>query len=192
MRTLNELERIIVGVDPGMATGKPVAAVSVGFWPGGESVVLDWATAVVKKDTLVGTLFLWAGEVLNLVEIQQASGNVPVYVVCERSRGVGGTGWRLQALLQHLKEVCEAEDIIFLPPISPTTLKKAVTGRGRASAKGVAQVIRSTVVNGGALPVSAGFDYEAATGAAVAGYAELKLKQLEELCKNTPQEADEK
>ena len=175
MRNPSELERVIVGCDPGMGVGKPVSAVAVGFWPGGKAVALDWSTACIEKgDTFVFSLIArWEAEVVNLVEIQQMSGHAPVYVVCERATARGGNAWKLQALVHHIGEVCATRGWPFLPPISPTRLKKLATGRGKASAEEVADVIRTTVINGGMLPVSAGFDFEAAAGAAVAGNKEL-------------------
>ena len=175
MRTLNELERVIIGVDPGMGVGKPCAAVAVGFWPDGEATVLDWADACIEKgDTLVFSLVgRWQWEVVRLVEIQMQSGLTPVYVVCEQATARGKFGFKKQSLVYHVGQVCDTLGVTFLPPISPTRLKKLVTGSGKATAAEVARKIRAEVINGEMLPKSAGFDHEAAAGAAVAGNKEL-------------------
>jgi len=180
MRTLEELAHVIVGGDLGMGVDKPVAAVAVGFWPNGKSVVLDWADAKIEKgDTFVFSLISrWEWEVVRLVEIQQQSGLAPVYVVCEQATARGKFGWKLQALAYHLGEVCKTRGVTFLPPIAPTRLKKAVTGSGKSDAEEVAQVIRDTVINGDMLPTSAGFDWEAAVGAAIAGDKELRGEKI--------------
>ena len=167
---------IILGIDPGIAAGKPLAIVTVGTdelrviadreWRE-EEVLGAWGSGLWRK------FGQWRGRLLVLEMLRQ-----PDLIVIEDSRGVGGKGSaHLQALVTLLKEQAEGLGVSVIL-VNPQEAKAAVAmGRGgRRTKKWVATGVR-LLVDCSELPD--GYDWTDAVAVALAGeqkWREQKLK----------------
>jgi hypothetical protein len=175
---------VIIGVDPGMAKNKPVAAAALLF-KDGVITVFVCAPFDLEDSPLLHKLTTWEYTVRIIVDIVLTvlkDDSMTIHLAVEDARGVGGRGWTLQALVAHLKELARPVDHKLPLPvegldsamvIKPAEIKKAVTGQGNASAETVAMFVNAHVQNPEQIPDSAGYDYHAACATAITGYTML-------------------
>ena len=181
---------VIIGVDPGMAEGKPIAAVPCGFGEG-ETVVLY----PIQRDIPLGASFMdkllmWWETIAayaKAVPLTLRADGALVCVACETARGVGGSGWALQALVTFVREIVEQKPMaLFVPvigisrfiPVNPSEAKKYVAANGRADAETVARFVEAIVRNPQNIPPSKEYDYHAACAVAITAYRKLCAEQL--------------
>lgn len=165
----------IVGIDPAIAKGKPIAIVTLSLSPTDAPRILG----VVDETSLSGSLMdkykLWRFCLRLVIEQQK-----PDLVAIEEARGPGGKGSaHLRALVTLLKELCEEVGTPVIL-VNNQQAKSAILRTGRRTAERVAASVRLLVENADRLPETAGFDYEAAVSVAWAGEGLWREKQMRE------------
>lgn len=160
---------IVLGIDPGIACGKPFAMVVVELGDNLRPEVLHWAEGVVEGKSQWGRVGEWHEKFKHMVIIA-CSEDIDLVAV-EAARGVGGRGAHLQCLVNFICCWAEAQGIPAVK-VNPQTVKSAVRivgQKGPMTAKRVAENVQSMVWKAEELPETKGYDYEAAVAVAIAG-----------------------
>jgi len=166
---------LILGIDPGLAKGKPMAMALVEF-PGRE--LLGFCDERVEAHRLEQRLTNWtmsfARMALHCKEVYDRS---PDMVAIEDVRARGRGGAHMQCLITFLKERADGLGI-RVEPVNPSSVKLHATGYGAASTEDVAIFVRSEYKGADKLPQVAGeYDMEMAVAIAGAGYAVLQKEE---------------
>ena len=161
---------IVIGIDPGIADGKPLALVTVDT---DELRVVSCAEKHIGSGHSLWTKYgIWRRCLWLAIERDK-----PDLVAIEDSRGVGGKGSaHLQTLVSLLSEVAE---IWYNSPtilVKPTEAKAAVR-KGNSTKEEIAQTIRMLMDCSG-LPE--GHDWTDAVAVALAGERKWQMEQLKE------------
>lgn len=107
--------RRVLGIDPGIAEGKPLPMVGVDPT---ELRVLGYSSTEVLKGDLWGRLLDAEQRLEAELELMH-----PELVVVEDARGVGGSAHALQTLVELICDWCEARGVEVLR-VNPQTVKK--------------------------------------------------------------------
>jgi len=157
---------IVLGIDPGIADGKPYAMVAV------ETGV---PRAVGVCDTLepMGGSLSAKYRAWQLHLVASILRFRPELVAVEDARGVGGKGsGYLMALVRLLCDWCEEEDVAWVL-VHPAKAKAAVLA-GNQGSDIVCRMVRMLVQGADQLQETADHDYESACAIALAGAAKWR------------------
>jgi len=157
---------IVLGIDPGIADGKPYAMVCL-------------ETDVPKVIGVCDTHEPMSGSLWHKFVVWHASLRASLYrfkpelVAIEDARGVGGKGsGYLMALVRLLCDWCAEEDVPWVL-VHPARAKAAVLA-GNQGSDIVCRMVRMLVQGADQLQETDGFDYEAACGIALGGEAKWR------------------
>ena len=158
----------IVGIDPGIAAGKPISIVTIDT---DARKVIGVVDIVARDDPLWDKFGTWRYILACVIAQQQ-----PDLVAIENARGVGGRGHALQTLVTLLAEQAEACGVPCVL-VHPQVVKSAVCPAGTLrNKKMVAWSVRNLYDCTG-LP--AGHDYTDAVAVGHAGEAARRLEMAE-------------
>ena len=161
----------IIGFDPGIAIGKPVAIVAIDdayhpgcLMPGDDPTPWVQLLGHAPKDKLTGTLWQRYKYIRSVLQSEVVLW-APDLVAVEDSRGVGGRGHALQTLVALVQEWC----IEWGAPcvtVNPQTVRAAYGKTKPCLAKNIRLLVR------GADKLPRGYDWTDACAVALCGKAE--------------------
>ena len=165
----------VIGVDPAIAKGKPIAIVTLEL----TSTDAPKIVGVVDETSLSGSLWekykLWRFCLALAIKQQQ-----PDLVAIEEACGLGGKGSaHLRTLVTLLKERCKTLGVPVVL-VNNQQAKSAMSVSWPATAEKIADSVRLLVHGAYALPATKGYDYEAAVSVALAGEGLWRQKQMRE------------
>ena len=154
----------IVGIDPAIAAGKPIAIVTLELTPNDAPRIVGVVDETSLQGNLWDKLCAWRMCLRCVIEQQR-----PDLVAIEDARGPGGKGSaHLRALVTLLKDKAESLGVPVIL-VNNKTAKSAILRTGKRTAQRGAGSVRLLIENADKLPESAGFDHEAAVSVAWAG-----------------------
>jgi len=165
----------IIGFDPGIAIGKPVAIVAIDdayhpgcLMPGDDPTPWVQLLGHAPKDKLRGTLWQRYKYVRSVLRAEVDKW-APDLVAIEDSRGVGGRGHALQTLVELVQEWC-AEWGVPCVTVNPQTIRAAYGKTKQEVANNVHLLLR------GADKLPRGRDWTDACAVALCGPAAYRLE----------------
>jgi len=169
----------IIGFDPGIAIGKPVAIVAIDdayhpgcLMPGDDPTPWVQLLGHAPKDKLTGTLWQRYKYIRSVLQSEIVL-RAPDLVAIEDSRGVGGRGHALQTLVALVQEWCTEWGVPCVT-VNPQTVKAAFGKKKPEIAANIRLLLR------GADKLPRGRDWTDAVAVALCGAAALLLKQQRE------------
>jgi hypothetical protein len=172
-------DALVLGIDPAIDVGKPMAMVLVQFRDG-QRIAKTWCDGRVGDKYIKDRVSVWGTVMYAMLKAaKEEFGAYPDMVAIEdvRSRGRGGS--YMETLVTCL---CEEADALGIrcEKINPSTVKKLAAGKGNASTPQVAMFVRNEYENMHKIPVTDGeYDIEMAAAIAGAGYALLQQEAME-------------
>ena len=170
-------DALILGIDPAINIGKPMAMVLVHFKDG--RTAKNWCDGRVSDKYIKDRVSTWGTMLYAMLKVcKEAHGRYPDMVAIEDVRARGRGGSHLETLITCL---CEEADALGIrcEKIHPATVKKEATGNGKATTEEVATFVRLEYVGMDKVPVVAGeYDIEMAAAIAGAGYAMIQREAM--------------
>jgi len=169
---------LILGIDPAINIGKPMAMILVHF-KDGQRTAKNWCDGRIGDKYTKDRISVWGTMLYAMLKVCQEAHGYPDMVAIEDVRARGRGGSHLETLVTCL---CEEADALGIrcEKIHPATVKKEATGNGKASTEEVAAHVRFEYAGMDKVPVVAGeYDIEMAAAVAGAGFAMIQREALE-------------